>query len=108
MSDIEVATLRELLPILTALVHEIEHLKPEDEITIGDKKVMVADALDILERLTVLNKHLGVVVEKTQGTLVHRLRFMRISWAKIGAVLGITAQGAYKKADAKGWVSDLP
>lgn len=96
----------------------LDGMTPLEDITLGKVEEM---RFDTLQRLREIANSAGFVTERShrlpkratesfevfeeiREMLVRRARALGASWRAIGESMGMTGQGAYKKAIEKGWV----
>lgn len=89
---------------LTRVARKTRQLDPYEESKISDIPTLGLAAVSLLSEVQAARNECNAAIDVLQADLVRRARFFQVSWKDIGAAMGMSAQGAHKKATEGGWL----
>ena len=94
-----------LLRSVATMVQELYVTKPMAAFPVTDIEGARERVLGMLDMTAELKDRMEAYTDRTQNYLMQRARIVGHSWQEIGDAIGMSAQGAYKRAEKLGqWV----
>lgn len=92
---------------MVELVADLDDLTPINDVRLGDKESEGSLTAMRLSDSRRWDESATKALDQIQSMLVRRMRALERPWSSIGTALGMSGQGASKKAQEKGWSSFL-